>query len=200
MNREAWLTAMVEKLRPPFRENGYELPTKVRVSCGWPSIRGRAAHISRVGEAWYSHVSADGTSETFISPRLSDPIEVADVLVHEMVHHAVGPGYGHKGPFRRLARAVGLTGKMPATVVGPALRERLHARSAELGPYPHSPITGSNERRQSTRMLKVVRVQCGCTLRMARCWIDTVGTPTCACSGRMEAAASHGRSAPGVEL
>lgn len=196
MNREGWLTAMTELLRPLFREQGYELPERMRVSCGWPHIRGTAKQKSRIGEAWSSRVSSDGTSETFISPLISDAVEVADILVHECVHHAVGTEHGHKLPFRRLARAVGLTGKMPATVAGPELRKRLHALCDQLGPYPHASIDGTRDRRQSTRMLKVLCRACGCIARMTRHWIDSVGTPTCACGETMEEVAPSNPSAP----
>jgi hypothetical protein len=185
MNREAWLNALVEKLRPLFREHGYELPERIRVSCGWPSDAGRAKIRRHIGEAWHPRVSADGSSETFISPAVSDPVEVADIMVHELVHHAVGTACMHKGPFRRLALAVGLTGRMHATVAGPALRERLHAICAELGPYPHAAITGEKDRKQATRMRKVECPGCGCIVRMTRSWLERIGAPTCGCGMRM---------------
>ncbi len=37
------------------------------------------------------------------------------VLLHEMIHAAVGIDAGHKGPFKRAAIAVGLAGPMTAT-------------------------------------------------------------------------------------
>jgi hypothetical protein len=42
LNREAWLEALLEKLRPLFSEAGYPLPEQVHVSVGWPSKMGRA--------------------------------------------------------------------------------------------------------------------------------------------------------------
>jgi hypothetical protein len=103
------------------------------------------------------------------------------------VHHAVGVECGHKGPFRKLAKAVGLEGKMTATTASKPLAERLHALCVKLGPYPHAKLdaTLSGKKKQGTRMLKVVCTACACIVRMTRTSIDEVGCPTCACGGSM---------------
>ncbi|MCA8951150.1 MAG: transcription elongation protein SprT [Planctomycetes bacterium] len=185
-SREEWLGRLVDALRPTFAEHGSRLPERIRVSCGWPSRSALSGRNRRIGEAWSHRCSDDGASETFVSPTLADPVEVGAVLVHELVHHAVGVEAGHKGPFRRLALAVGLAGKMTATVAGPELAARLHALAEVLGPYPHAALNGaSGRKKQTTRMLKVTCAACGCIARMARQWLDEVGAPTCACGGDM---------------
>ena len=108
------------------------------------------------------------------------------VLVHELVHHAVGVEHGHKGPFRKCAVAVGLVGPMRATTAGPALASRLHALAESIGPYPHAQLdANAGRKKQTTRMLKVTCADCGCIVRMTRQWLDEVGAPTCACGGAM---------------
>jgi hypothetical protein len=185
-SREDWLGRMVDSLRPTFAEHGRPLPERIRVACGWPSRSALSGKAKRIGEAWSHRCSADGAYETFLSPVLADPIEVGATLVHELVHHAVGVEAGHKGPFRKLATAVGLVGPMRATTAGDALRERLHALAEQLGPYPHAALNGGEGRkRQSTRMLKVTCAACGCIVRMTRQWLDTAGAPTCACGSDM---------------
>lgn len=185
-SREDWLGRMVEALRPTFAKHGYPLPDKIRVSCGWPSRSALSNRNRRIGEAWSHTCSGDGTHETFLSPALDDPVEVGAVLVHELVHHAVGIEAGHKGPFRKLARAVGLTGRMTATTAGDELAARLHALAETLGPYPHAALSSADGRKkQTTRMLKVSCASCGCIVRMTRQWLDKVGVPTCACGGEM---------------
>jgi hypothetical protein len=186
-SREEWLGRMVEALRPTFAEHGHPLPERIRVSCGWPSRSALSGKAKRIGEAWSHRCSADGAHETFLSPVLADPVEVGAVLVHELVHHAVGVEAGHKGPFRTLAVAVGLTGPMRATVAGEALQGRLHAIAEALGPYPHAALSGGEGRKkQTTRMLKVACAECGCIVRMTRQWLEEVGTPTCGCGGAMQ--------------
>lgn len=184
--REHWLGRFVAAISPDFAELGYPLPARIRVSCGWPSRAGLSTNRQRIGEAWSPVCSADGTHETFLSPVLGDAEAVGHVLVHELVHHAVGVQHGHKGPFRKLALAIGLTGKMTATVAGPRLAERLHALTTKIGPYPHAALTGSNGRKkQTTRMLKVECSACGCTVRMTRKWLDDAGAPVCGCGEQM---------------
>jgi hypothetical protein len=76
--REQWLNHMAQLLGPVFSGAGYPLPSNIRFSCGWP---GCADRQTRIGECWHSKSSADGTFEIFISPTLSDPLRVGDVLV-----------------------------------------------------------------------------------------------------------------------
>lgn len=186
MNREAWLSECMNKLRPAFIEVGFELPEKIRASCSWPSKSGLAQKKRRIGEAWSAKNSGDNSFEVFVSPVLKDPIDVAAVLVHELTHCAVGLEDGHKGNFPKCAKRMGLEGKMTATTAGEELRKRLEGLTAEIGPYPHAELKHSNAPpKQSTRMLKVVCEDCGCVVRMTRKWLDEAGCPTCACGGQM---------------
>ena len=185
MNREQWLNECIQKIRPDFERLGHPLPEKIRASCSWPSKSGLANKKRRIGEAWSSKNSADQSCEVFISPVLKDPIEVAATLVHELVHCAVGVEEGHKGRFSRLAKAVGLEGKMIATHAGATLKARLQEVTDAIGPYPHAELTHSNApKKQGCRLLKVV-CECGCVVRMTRKWLDEVGPPTCGCGGAM---------------
>lgn len=186
--REEWLGALTAALRPMFAAQGFPIPDKVRVSCSWPSRGGTSQSRKCIGQAWSPKCSADGTHETFLSPVLGTAADVGHVLVHELVHHAVGTEAGHKGPFRKLATALGLEGKMTATVAGKELAERLHALCAPLGDYPHAALDPKAGRKvQGTRMLKVECKDCGCVVRMTRKWLDECGAPHCACGGAMHA-------------
>ncbi len=188
MTREAWLMALAAKLRPAFEAVKAPVPVEVRLSCGWPSKGATASRNRRIGECWSERCSADGTREVFVSPTLADPVEVGAVLVHELVHAA---GYmGHGADFAKVARALGLTGRMRATVAGERLRAELAAIVSELGPYPHATLTpGQDERKQSTRLLKVQCPDegCGYTVRVTAKWLE-VGFPTCPCGTVMERA------------
>ena len=125
MNREQWLSECIQQLRPDFEQLAHTLPEKIRASCSWPSKSGLANKKRRIGEAWSAKNSADQSCEVFISPVLKDPLEVAATLVHELVHCAVGVEEGHKGKFTKLAKAIGLEGKMTATHAGETLKARL---------------------------------------------------------------------------
>ena len=103
----------------------------------------------------------------FISPVLKDSIEVGGCLVHELVHAAVGIECKHRGAFARVAKTIGLEGKMTATTPGEALRTRLKELIAKIGEYPHARLIASNRpKTQTTRMLKVTCKECGCVVRM----------------------------------
>lgn len=201
--REEWLNALLVELRADFREVAeVELPERIRLSIGYTGSTDRAGtHV--LGACWNPDCSADKTREIFIVPELDDPIRIGDVAVHELCHAALPFGEGHKAStFGRLARAMGLEGKLTSTFAGDELRWRLHHLVRKLGPLPHARLnsgrisfgvipggkatTPRRVPRQGTRMLKVECGDCGCIVRMTRKWLDEAGSPTCGCGGPMD--------------
>jgi len=176
MLREEWLVQLAERLEIIFSKHGATLP-KYRVTCGFPS-KGGLSKLRTLGQCWSDRASADDTHELIISMTLDEPMRIAGVLAHEMVHASVGVQHGHKGPFRKLALAIGLTGKMTATEESEAFKQRLSPILAELGDYPHAKLDASNRKKQSTRLIKTECPRCGYTARVARKWLD-VGAPVC---------------------
>ena len=144
MNREAWLTELAQKIEPFFEGHQF---SKYRISCSWPSKSATSAKNRRIGECWAPTASEDKTTEMMISMGIDDPLEVASTLVHEMVHAVVGVQHGHKAPFKRVALAVGLTGKMTATTAGEELTERLNGLMADMPPYPHARLNASSKKK-----------------------------------------------------
>ncbi len=193
MTREEWLNEMVVKLEPLFAEHGYKFPAKLRVSCGWPA--GRALGSKRaIGQCWSPLASKDATTEIFISPCIEEPSRAADILAHELVHAAVGNEHGHKAPFRKCAVAIGLEGKMTATVAGKELTKRLNALCKEIGKYPHAQLDALRKpvQTQTTRMIKLECPGCGYVCRTTQKWIEQ-GTPTCCCGEEMATALPSAR-------
>lgn len=183
MNREQWLEAAVAKLAPSFEAIGSKVPADVRVSVGWPGGRGKKNTV--IGQCWSSKAAKDGSRHIFISPVLEDPAIVLATLVHELVHAVDDCESGHKGGFAKMARRLGLEGKLTATVAGPALAEDLALIARKLGDYPHAalvPVMAGGK--QTTRMLKVECKTTGYKVRMTRSWIDQLGTPKCPCCGK----------------
>ena len=146
MTRERWLEEFVRRLRPLFKQVDAVLPEKIRVTCGWPSKAARARTKRRIGECWSCTASEDGHYEIFISPILADSLEVSAVLVHELVHAAVGVAAGHKGPFVKLMNRIGLVGKPTATEAGDELKEKLRKIVNSIGQYPHAAIQLNEEK------------------------------------------------------
>jgi hypothetical protein len=186
-DREAWLYRLTESLSPVFRQAGIILPAKVRIAPGWPLNRraGKKTKSEAIGQCWARRCSADGTSEIFVSPVLDDGVEVGATLIHELIHAVDNCEHGHRGPFRKMALAVGLTGKMRATTAGPELKERLNAVIGEIGPYPHARLDADQAQgKQRTRLVKVICRRCKYAIWTTRMWLD-MGTPTCVCGGQM---------------
>lgn len=190
--REQWLSAAVVALREGIFAPDHTVP-EVRVSVGWPG--GRGPKQNRIGECWQPDSSADGIGQIFISPVLSDPVEVLATLTHELVHainHKDGDN-GHRAPFKRIAESVGLEGKMASTHAGEALAEKLEAIGNMLGKYPHAAISlESKPKVQRTYMIRVKPVHCDeCdpdyVIRMTQRWIDE-GMPLCPHGTKMEEA------------
>ncbi len=184
-NREAWLNAMTEHLKPAFEETESPIPNNVRVTCGFPSLGGRPGKRQVLGECWPGNKSDDGHFEVFINPMRSNSLDVAGTLVHELVHTAVGTEAGHRGPFRTIALAIGLEGLMTATTSSPDLIEKLKLIIEEIGEYPHASLNFTKKPTQSTRMLKITCTVCGYLVRTSAKWAS-MGMPTCVCGGVMK--------------
>ena len=185
--REQWLETAIELMKPHFTESipGVEFP-KVRVSVGWPGGK----HGPRtIGQCWAPFTAADNVSQIFISPVLDDPILVLATLAHELIHAIDENKSGHKGAFGVMARAIGLEGRLTATVAGEALTAVLATILEKLGAYPHAAlgsvpadptrtITGAPSRNKS--MQKVVCEESGYVARVSNKWL-LEGTPSCPC-------------------
>lgn len=178
INREAWLSAVADRMAPWFADLGCPLP-KVRMAVGFTSkgMRGK-----RIGECWSNEASKDGTHEIFIVPTIDDSERVADILAHELVHAAVGLDAKHGKRFRKIALAIGLEGKMTATVAGPMFKKAVAPILATVGPIPHACINGgksSSPKKQTARNLKCMCSICGYTVRTTAKWLETAGAPIC---------------------
>lgn len=180
MNREEWLNAALDEMRPWFEEAGAPIPPKVRASIGWMGGRGRKS--STIGQCWGPEQVKDHTPAIFIIPSIDDPVTILDILTHEAVH-AAGK-MNHRKEFSDLAKKIGLEKPWTATKASPELLEKLKALAEKLGPFDHAAIRKSAIKVQTTRLLKVECPDCGYTARITQKWLD-VGFPTCPCGEEM---------------
>jgi hypothetical protein len=139
----------------------------MRVSVGWPSKGGLSNTNPTIGQCWKSSVSTDGLPQIFISPTLGEEtMVVLATLVHEMIHAWDDCESQHKGPFARVARQIGLEGKLTATSVSPGteLYQKLEQVIEDLGAFPHAALVASElekqRKPQTTRMLKIGAPDC----------------------------------------
>ena len=180
LTREQWLTKFVDTVRPTFNEAGFPLPERIRVTCGWPSKMARSEKKRAIGEHWSPKASDDATHEISVSQVVSDPMDVAAILVHEL-GHAATDGDGHKGRFPKCMDAMLLEGKPTSTVAGEQFKLAFAKVIASLGDYPHAKVNvGRGKKTQTTRMMKAVCPQCEYTVRLAQKWA-AIGLPLCPC-------------------
>lgn len=190
--RESWLNEAVELLSELFaqtKEDGEPVKVPaVRISTGFP---GGANIRKTIGQCWATKASEDGIGHIFISPVLSDPIQILGVIIHELCHAIDDNVSGHKGRFRKLATQMGLEGKMTATHASEALVELLKPLVQTLGTYPHGALNLELRptKKQSTRMLLAAchneiesekgKVEtCGYQVRTTVKWL-MIGIPWC---------------------
>lgn len=182
--REEWLNAAVNELRDWFKDVGVTVPVKVRVACAWTKRPQKGA----IAWCWPTKSSADGYNEIQVTPEIADPLPILGSLIHELIHAADDCESKHGAHFKQAARAIGLTGKMTATIASPGLEGRLTGLAARLGPYPHGTLNPSTpidgKPKQTTRMLKIICPMDGYTLRTTQKWVD-VGLPYCPCGMEM---------------
>lgn len=134
--REEWLHAAADVMRSWFEDEDHQVPEKVRLSVGYA----KGAKTNSIGWCYVSKAAEDGVHQIFVSPALTDRVQVLATLVHELVHAATD-GHGHDKVFGMVARAVGLAGKLTATVPSDDLRKDLEELAEDLGEYPHAKLT-----------------------------------------------------------
>lgn len=176
MLRQRWIEGATLDLRKHFTKAGYDVPMAVRVSIGWGY--GQAEKI--LGQCWPVIASSDKHTEIFIAPSLKDGVTIFGVIAHELIHAVDNNKHGHKGPFKEMALAVGLEGKMTATTPGPAMVALAQAFIAKHGAYPAGSLSKDKGRKkQSTRLVKCECSECGYIVRTTKKWIEDKGPPRC---------------------
>ena len=174
MTREQWLNKIAGRAaKEIFRPAGYMVPKNIRYTCGFPSKGALAMRTQRIGECWSDSASGDNTFEISVSPVIADGLRAADILVHEMVHATVGLEAGHKGPFRKCAEAVGLKGKMTATVASDELKDKLTKIIEKIGPYPHAGLRAGRTMRAASKGM--VKLECSCCKEEGERFIVRIG-------------------------
>jgi len=174
VGREAWLQKIIDLWRPYFLRLGYDLPTRIWISPGRPPSR------RWTGACYPGAASDDGNPHIFIHPVLSDSTRVAGVVVHQLCHVALG-NRSHGPPFRRLATAMGLVGKMTKTIEGPLFLSIMPATIDRIGPYPHPALRqlrGLYRKPARTRLVRAHCAACGYLVRTTQRWL-MVAIPIC---------------------
>jgi len=190
MNRETYLKNATEQLQKiVFAPHGLKIPKDVKVSGGFAPSGNRGRRFKTLGVCHNRASSKAGVNEIFISPVMDDTIKVLDVLSHELIHAIDDNKSGHGVAFKRMALAIGLTGKMTSTIAGEELTEKLKQVSKKVGKYPHAEVTLSNRKKQTTRNVKVECHGCEFSYRTSRKNLELIEIWDCpACGEEMSQA------------
>jgi hypothetical protein len=202
LNREDWIQAAMPLLqREVFGPVGLMIPDNVRIGCGALTNRKAGAKNQRLGVCFPASSSADQKIEIFLSPELCESVRVLDVLCHEFCHAIDGNESGHGAPFRKLALAIGLTGKMTATIAGEGLTKVLSKIVEKIGEYPHAKLDLSGQKKQSTRMIKVACTACKWSFRTSKKNVEAMTSHTCqSCGGPLDSGEAEDFSKSGLIL
>ena len=190
LDREQWLTRAAhiiqDELITPNLPAGHQIQNPFRVSVGFPP-RSRA-NTKTLAVCIKSTASADQHNEIFVTPAMDDSIEILASLVHELVHQADDCQSGHQNFFARVARRVGLEGKLTATHAGQELQQYLQTIVDDLGNIPHAKIDLSiAKKKQTTRLIKVQCVACDWNFRISNTQLNAMTDTTCLSCGRPHA-------------
>jgi len=180
--RQEWVEKALVRLRSHFNDCGYTVPNNIRVTIGWPK-GGR----KRIGECFFTEASNDKHFEIFISPELGKGSQhanqyVMEVMAHEICHTIAGYEAAHKKPFKIIATAIGLEGKMTATEPGPAMLKLIADFETVNGPYPAGALSRSMLKKKKTYMIKCECQECGYICYTTEKWLK-VGDPVCPVDG-----------------
>jgi hypothetical protein len=197
--REAWLNALLDAARPIFADAGYPVPVNIRVSVGFPSDGSRSKTI---GQCFYPVASNDGHYEIFITPTTETEARIADIFIHEACHAAVHANTGEAGhgkEFGKLARAMGLVGKLTATTAGPDWFAIFAPILMELGAMPYAGIkVGARTKPKKETFLHPLRcTDCGWLAQIGKSHVRPayeMACPLSDCSGEL-----HYKGTPGPD-
>lgn len=143
MNREQWLSEAVRYLEEKFFNKKTKKLPKIAVSVGIPK-----GSSSAIGQCWDHKLSKDGTTNIFVCPSIDDNYMVLSTLLHELCHAVIGVRYGHGPEFGRIARSVGLEGKLTSTTVSKDSETGLYLSdiASSLGNYPHKAMNKATQK------------------------------------------------------
>ena len=172
--REQWLNGAVKELEPELTKQANLLAGKyTHFHKQLPSIKVSVAQPTRgkaIGTCWRDKASSKGYYEIFISATEDDPMRVLDILTHELCHAMDRLISKHGTPFKRLAYAMGLTGKPTATEASNEFIEKYKPIiESKLGDYPHAKMNlESSTKKQKTRLLKATCSDCDFNFRVSQ--------------------------------
>jgi len=171
-DRVFWLERAYALLRTRYLP---EAPVSATVTFGFTYQRpGRKDKGKAIGQYWNGLVKTETPEERnciILHPyNFDDPVKVLSVLLHEMIHAAV-PDAGHRKPFSKLAKRVGLKKPWTATTPSPDLINGFEKDILPiLGSIPpgYGDIDEEHKRKKQSTRLRKWQCYCGIIARVAK--------------------------------
>jgi len=178
--REQWLQRAAKALAARFAAGGVKVPDDYKVTCGFP---GGGSPKKRIGECWPRSRSLAGVNEVFLNPTLENPMQVLDVLGHELLHVADDCKSGHGAVFTKNSKLVGYSGgKHSAATLGGAL-PFIKELAAQMGPYPHRSLVLVAKEKKESNGLHGCECGCGNKVYSTAKKLEDYGFPVCPACG-----------------
>ena len=178
---DEWTENAVDFFRDDYKRAGYDIP-EYYISWGFTSAGSRTTRVA--GQAFHPRCSEDKTAHIFLNPTYGkgDEEKLLNIILHEIAHVTVGNEHGHKGPFIKVCKELGMKSPWTATRWTDEGLETAKRVIASIGDFPRARFIKPKTKKQSTRLLKAICPEtygeCGYTVRLSKKWAEQ-GLPDC---------------------
>jgi len=185
-----------------FRPHGFKVPKNIRINVSEMKTANKTHGHTTLGRCYptaYTRGTADNPSPkaevvniiqmNIATTGKDNSVDVLDTLAHELIHAIDDNKSGHKkgGAFDKMARTIGLEGKLTSTYAGEELKGRLNGIVKTIGKFPLRQVNLEGLRRDTNRNLKVVchgtENDCDHGFNTNRLRIEQMNSRTCLCCG-----------------
>ena len=141
--REDWLRQLALAMQSRVETACDTALPDFRITCGFPSHGALLGNKRRVrGQCWCPSQSRDGTTEIIVSIVEDNPEEIAEIVVHEMIHACL-PKAGHTKPFQRAAKALGFVAPFTSSNPTEEFWNWAKPMVKKMGAYPHAQLAAT---------------------------------------------------------
>lgn len=140
---EEWLDHAVIGLREHFAKFGHVVPP-VQLSCGYSpdGFNPKRKRGNYDGMCMQKKFSKDSVNMIYISPHITEPMDIMYLLAHELIHAVDDVFSGHGATFKSIARDIGLNEGGKVSWINYLNTQKVFASISEpLGKYPRGGVT-----------------------------------------------------------
>ena len=188
-----------------FRPHGFKVPKNIRINVSEMRTANKTTAHTTLGRCYPTHFTTGKHDNpapkreqvniiqmNIATTGKDNSVNVLDTLAHELIHAIDDNKSGHKkgGAFDKMARAIGLEGKLTSTYAGEELKGRLNGIIKTIGKFPLQEVNLEGLRRDTNRNLKVrcydTENDCDHGFNTNRYRIEQMISRTCLCCGEGE--------------